>query len=191
MVLLKTTVAGALLLVVGVILLTVAGPYLMVEVQNVQFIDVVKNAGFRVGQVYGGVDHPLSYSLPAGVSAIGSLGVVQVPTNQSSDIRLTVYDADNYQKWAAGQQSSFLFLNDVRDHSNFTFTTANSGPCYFVFDNTASPYKKDVTLSLGYDQISIEDVPDPRLPYVGWGFLAAGLGVLAVGLVRKPPIPWA
>jgi hypothetical protein len=191
MVLLKTTIAGTFLLVAGVLLLTIAGPYITVEVQSVQRIDVVQNAGFTVGQVYGGVDHPLSYALPGSVFAIVSLGVVQVPTNQSSNIQLTVYDADNYQKWAFGQQSNFLFLNDVRDHSNFTFTTSGGGPYYFVFDNTASPYKKYVTLSLGYDQVTTSHVPDPRLPYLGWGFLAAGLVVLAVGLIKKAPIPWA
>jgi hypothetical protein len=191
MVLLRTTIAGALLVVVGALLLTVIAPYITVQVQSVQRHDVVLHAGFTVGQIYGGVDRPLSYSLPGGVSAIGTLGVVQIPSNQSSDIQLTVYDADNYQKWAGGQQSTFAFLNDVRDHSNFTFTTSNSGPYYFVFDNTASPYKKYVTISLGYNQVATNQIPDPRVPYVAWSLLGAGVIVLAIGLIKKPPISWA
>jgi hypothetical protein len=191
MVLLKTSVVGALLIVAGALLLTVLAPYITIQVQSVQTQDVVLHAGFTVGQIYGGVDRPLSYSLPGGVSAIGSLGVVQIPSNQSSDIQLTVYDADNYQKWAGGQQSTFTFLNDVRDHSNFTFTTSKSGAYYFVFDNTASPYKKYVTLSLAYNQISTSQIPDPRVSYAAWSLLGVGAVVLAIGLIKKAPIPWA
>ena len=186
MVLFKTTVAGAFLLIAGILLLTVAGQYITVQVQVVQRHDVEQHAMFLVGDL---ADR--QYSLPASVSAFGSLDVAQAPTNQSSDIQFKVFDADNYQKWASGQQSNSLFAKDAQGQSNFTFSTTNNGLYYFVFDNTASLYKKYVAFSLSYNEVSTSQQPDPRIPYVGWGLLAAGLFVLAIGLIKKAPIPWS
>jgi hypothetical protein len=186
MVLFKTTVAGALLLIAGVVLLTVGGSYITAQVQVVQRQDVEQHALFLVGDL---ADR--QYTLPASVSAFGSLNVTQAGTNQSSDIQFTVFDADNYQKWTAGQQSNFLFSKDEHGQSNFTFTTTDSGPYYFVFDNRVSLYKKYVAFTLGYNEVSTSQVPDPRVPYVGWGLLAAGLVVLTIGLIKKAPISWA
>jgi hypothetical protein len=186
MVLFKTTLAGALLLIAGILLLTIAGQYITVQVQIVQRHDVEQHAMFLVGDL---VDR--QYSLPASVSAFGSLDVAQAPTNQSSDIQFKVLDADNYQKLTAGQQPNSLFANDAQGQSNFTFSTTNSGLYYFVFDNTHSLYKKYVTFSLSYNEISTSQQPDPRVPYAGWGLLAAGLVVLTIGLIKKAPIPWS
>jgi hypothetical protein len=186
MVLLKTTLIGAVLLVAGILLLTVAGQYITVEVQVVQRHDVESHAEFLVGDV---TDRP--YSLPAGVSVFGTLDVTQAPTNSSSDIQFLVFDATNYQIWAAGQQSSFLFSGDQQGNSNFTFNTSNSGVYHFVFDNRASLFKKYVTFSVSYNDVSTSRQPDPRAPYAGWVLCAVGLVLLVYGLVRKPPIPWA
>jgi hypothetical protein len=46
-------------------------------------------------------------------------------------------------------------------------------------------------LSLGYNEVSLSNKPDTRIPYLGMGLLAVGLVVLIYGLARKPPIPWA
>ncbi|SRR5208282_3356744 len=186
MVLLKTTLIGALLLVAGVLVLTVAGQYITVEVQVVQRHDVESQAGFLVGDV---TDRP--YSLPAGVSVFGTVAVTQAPTNSSSDVQFLVFDNTNYQNWSAGQQSSFIFSGDQQGHSNFTFNTNNAGVYHFVFDNRASLFKKYVTLSVSYNEVSTSRQPDPRTPYVGWGLSAVGLILLVYGLVRKPPISWA
>jgi hypothetical protein len=186
MVLLKTTLIGAIFLVAGILLLTVAGHYITVEVQVVQRHEVESHAEFLVGDV---TDRP--YSLPAGVSVFGTLDVTQAPTNSSSDVQFLVFDNTNYQNWVAGQQSSFLFSGDEQGHSNFTFNTNNSGVYHFVFDNRASLFKKYVTLSVSYNGVSTSQQPDPRVPYVGWGLSAVGLIILVYGLVRKPPIPWA
>jgi len=186
MVLFKTTVAGALLLIVGILLLTVAGQYLTIQVQDVQSHYVEQHVLFLVGDLAN-----RQYSLPSGVFAFGALDVAQAPTNQSSDIQFTIFDANNYQKWTSGQQSDSLFSKDEYGQSNFTFTTSNNGPYYFVFDNRASLYKKYVTFSLSYNEVSTSQAPDPRVPYVGWGLLAAGLVVLAIGLIKRAPIPWS
>jgi hypothetical protein len=186
MVLLKTTLTGAMLLAVGILLLTVAGPYITVQAQVVQRHDVESNAQFRVGDV---TDR--QYSLPGSVAVSGTLNVAQAPSNESSDIQFIVFDAQNYQLWVAGQQSNNIFTSDQQGHSNFTFNTPGSGVYHFVFDNRASVYKKYVTLSVGYNDLSTTYKPDPRVPYVGWGLFALGLVLLVYGLVRKPPIPWA
>jgi len=186
MVLLKTTLIGALLLVAGILLLTVAGPYITVQVQVVQRHDVEPHAQFLVGDV---VDKP--YTLPGDVSVFGTLNVAQAPTNQSGSVQFMVFDAQNYGLWSAGQQSNNLFTSDQQGAFNFTFNTAGAGVYYFVFDNRASVYKKYVTLSVGYNEVSVSTKPDPKVPYVGWGLLAAGLVALIYGLARKPRITWA
>ena len=186
MVLLKTTLIGVILLVAGILLLTIAGQYITVEVQVVQRHDVESRAGFLVGDV---MDRP--YSLPAGVVVLGTVDVTQAPSNSSSDVQLLVFDNADYQNWAAGQQSSFVFSGDEQGHSNFTFNTNNAGTYHFVFDNRASLFKKYVTFSVSYNEVSTSRQPDPRTPYVGWGLSVIGLILLVYGLVRKPPIPWA
>lgn len=167
-------------------LLTVVGQYVTVEVQDVQRRDVEPHSEFLVGDVADRI-----YSLPATVSVFGSIDVAQAPTNQSGDIRFMVFDAENYQRWSSGGSSDFLFSAEKQGHLNFTFRTDKSGVYHFVFDNRASLYKKYVILTVAYNEVSISHVPDPRTPYIGWALLAVGAILLAYGLVRKPPIPWA
>jgi hypothetical protein len=187
MVLLKTMLVGVTLLVAAILLLTVAGPYVTDQIQMVQRHDVEPHAQFLVGDV---IDR--QYSIPGNVAVIGTLDVAQAPTNQSSDIQFIVLDAQNYQLWAGGQQpNSFMFNSHQQGQSNFTFNTPSSGVYHFVFDNRASVYKKFVTLSVSYNEVSISNRPDPRIPYIAWGLLAVGFAVLIYGLARKPPIPWA
>jgi hypothetical protein len=186
MVLLKTTLAGACLLVFGILILTALGQYVTVEVRQVQQRDVEPHAEFLVGDV---ADR--NYTLPANVAASGSVDVTQAPTNASGDIRFMVFDADNYQKWSSGQQSDFMFSAEEQGQFNFTFTTGNAGVYHFVFDNRASLFKKYVILSVGYSEVTMSHVPDPRVPYIGWALAVVGGIVLVIGLAKKPPIPWA
>ncbi|MGA2971359.1 MAG: hypothetical protein ABSE39_01900 [Candidatus Bathyarchaeia archaeon] len=189
MVLLKTTLAGACLLVVGILLLTTLGQYVTVEVRQVQQRDVEPHAEFLVGDV---ADR--NYTLPANVAASGSVDVTQAPTNTSGDIMFWVFDADNYQKWNSGQQSDFMFSAEKQGQFNFTFTTGNAGVYHFVFDNRAVQdvlFKKYIVLSVGYSEVTISHVPDPRVPYIGWALAVVGGIVLVIGLAKKPPIPWA
>jgi len=186
MVLFKTAMAGACVLVVGVLLLTMLGQYVTVEVQQVQDRTVEPHVEFLVGDV---ADR--TYDLPAGVPAFGSVAVTQAPTNASGDIQFMVFDAANYQKWSSGQQSNFMFSAEKQGQFNFTFTTGNAGTYYFVFDNRASLFKKYVVLSIGYSEVTVTHVPDPRVPYVAWALLVGGAIILAYGLAKKPPIPWS
>ena len=186
MVLLKTSLTGAILLVAGILVLTIVGQYITVQVQVVERHDVDPHAQFLVGDV---VDK--QYSLPASVTVQGTVDVTQAPTNQTGSIQFIVLDAQNYELWQAGQQSSFTFTATPQDHYNFTFNTNDAGIYHFIFDNRASVYKKYVTLAVGYNQVAISNEPDARVTYLGWGLLVTGLIPLIYGLVRKQPIPWA
>jgi hypothetical protein len=186
MVLLKTTLAGVVLIAAATLLLSVAGPYITVQARVVQRHDVEQNAQFLVGDA---ADR--QYSIPGSVAVFGTVDVAEAVTNQSSDIQFMVLDAQNYQLWATGQQPNYVFSSDQQGHSNFTFNTSSPGVYHFVFDNKASFYKKFVTLSVGYNQISISNQPDPRVPYVAWGVLTAGLVVLVYGLAKRPLVSWA
>jgi hypothetical protein len=185
MVLFKTALAGACILVAAMLLLTTLAPYVTVEAQQVQPRDVEPHAEFLVGDV---ADR--TYTLPTNVAVSGSVDVTQAPTNVSSDIRFMVFDDNNYQKWNSGQQSSFLFSADEQGKFNFNFTTASTGVYHFVFDNRASLFKKYIILSAGYSEVTISYVPDPRVPYIGWAMVVVGGILLVYGLARKPSITW-
>jgi len=186
MVLLKATLVGALLLVAAVLLLSVAGPYFTIQVQNVQQHSVEPHAEFLVGDV---TDR--QYTLPGGVSVFGTVDVAQAPSNQSGSLQFMILDTQNYNLWSAGQPSNNLFASTQAGAINYTFNTASSGIYHFVFDNRASVYKKYVVLGVNYDEVSTGTKLDPKVPYVGWGLLVVGLVVLVYGILRKPTITWA
>lgn len=186
MVLLKTTLAGITLLVLGVLMLTVLGQYVPMEIQQVAKHEVEHEAVFLVGDLA-----HRSYSLPGGITVVGTVSATQAPSNQSTDIRFLVFDDENYQKWTSKAQPDALYSSDNPGLSNFTFSSRNSGVYHFVFDNQASLFKKYVTLSVAYNEVSISRVPDPRVGYLGWVLVVVGAMVLVYGLVRRAPIPWA
>ncbi len=186
MVLLKTSLSGAALVILGVLVAAVIGQYVTLEIQDVQRHEVEPHAEFLVGDV---VNRP--YTIPSGVAVFGSVDVTQAPSNKSDDIHLIILDAENYQRWSSGGQADSVYLAQNQGKFNFTFTAEKGGIYYLVFDNRASLYKKYVSLMLAYDEVTKSRVPDTRLPYAGWAvFLLGGL-ILAYGLIRKPPTPWA
>jgi len=186
MVLFKTTLAGAAAIIVGVLLLGYGGQYITMTVQNVQRTEVEPHAEFLVGDVV-----ERSYSLPAGVTALGIVKVTQAPTNQSGTIRLLVFDDENYKKWSSGSQANFAYSTEEEGQFNYTFTTSISGTYHFVFDNRASLYKKYVDFSLAYNEVVTNQIPDPRTQYLAWGLVIFGAILLVLGLLRKPPLIWS
>jgi hypothetical protein len=186
MVLLKTTLTGIGLLVLGVLLVTALGQYVTVEVREVQRQSVEPHVEFLVGDL---ADRP--YSLPASSQVLGNIIVAQAPSNQTGDIRFLVFDADNYQRWLSGSQADFIYSADKQGEFNYTFTTGTTGIYHFVFDNRASVYKKYVTLTVAYDEVTTSRVPDVRVSYVGWVLLVAGGLIFVYGLVKRPPASWA
>jgi len=186
MVLFKTTMAAVAMLIIGVLLLSFGGQYITTTVQNVQRTNVEPHAEFLVGDVV-----ERSYSLPASVTALGSVKTTQAPTNQSGDIRFLVFDDENYQKWSSGGQANFAYSADKQGQFNYTFTTSASGIHHFVFDNRASLYKKYLVFSLAYDDVVTSQIPDSRTQYVAWALIFIGATLLVIGLLRKPPLIWS
>lgn len=186
MVLLKTTLTGIALLGLGMLLVAAIGPYVTVEVQQIQRRPVEPHAEFLVGDF---IDKP--YNLPASVNVIGTLSGTQAPTNETSDIRVLVFDAENYQRWSSTGQASSVYSADKQGKLNFTFKIDKEGIYHFVFDNRASLYKKYVVLTIAYDEVVTQRVPDTRVGYVGWALAVVGAVILVYGLVRKPAITWA
>jgi len=186
MVLLKTTIAGFAALILGVLLLTMIGQYVTVQVQEVQRHDVEPHAEFLVGDV---VDK--SYSLPGGSAVFGKVVVTQAPSNQTGDVQFMVFDSDNYQRWSSGTQANYAYSAEKQGQINFTFTTDKSGVYHFVFDNRQSLFKKYVILTVAYNEVITSRVPDTRVTYVAWALIAVGGVVLVYGLVRKLPTSWA
>jgi len=186
MVLFKTAIVGVAVLIIGILLLTIIGPYMTVTVQNIQTREVDPHVEFLVGDM---IDR--SYTLPSNVPVFGSVYVSEAPTNQTTDIQFSIFDADNYQIWSSGGQANSLFSTDGQGQFNYTFTTPKSGLYYFVFDNRASLYKKYIVFSLSYNELITSQEPDTRIPYLAWAFIIVGGLVAAVALIRKPAISWA
>ncbi|HUO41910.1 MAG TPA: hypothetical protein VMU35_02965 [Methylomirabilota bacterium] len=182
----KTTISGVAALVIGIVLLTFAGQYITMTVQNVQRTDIEPHAEFLVGDV-----EQRSYSLPANVMVFGTVKVTQAPTNQSGDIRFIVFDDENYQKWNAGGQANFAYSMEKQGDFNYTFTSTGNVVYHFVFDNRASLYKKYVIFSLAYNDIVTSQVPDPRVQYVAYVLIGAGALLLVIGLMKKPSPRWS
>ena len=177
---------GIAALVIGILLLTFAGQYITMTVQNVQRTDVEPHAEFLVGDV-----QQRSYTLPASVTVFGSVSVVQAPTNQSGDIRFLVFDDENYQKWNTGGQANFAYSTEKQGQFNYTFTSTANMVYHFVFDNRASLYKKYVVFSLAYNDVVTSQVPDPRTQYVAYAMIALGALLLILGLSMKPKPRWS
>ncbi|HMK83752.1 MAG TPA: hypothetical protein VK503_08545 [Candidatus Bathyarchaeia archaeon] len=186
MVLIKTAMAGVVLLVMGVLVFNYGGQFIMMMVQSTQRTDLEPHVEFRVGEV-----SQRSYSLPATVTVFGVVKTSQPPTNESSDVRFLVFDDLNYQKWNTGAQADSAYSSEKQGQFNYTFTTTKSGAYHFVFDNRASMYKKYVAFSISYNEVVRSQVPDSRFQYVAWAMLVGGAILLVYGLVRKPPLRWA
>lgn len=148
MVLLKPTLAGIVLLVLGVVSITVLGQYVTMEVQQTQRRDIEPHVEFLVGDL-----QERSYTLPASVQVFGTILATQVPSNQSGEVHFIVLDNENYQRWSTGSQADFVYSADNQGQFNYTFTTNKSGVFHFVFDNRASLYKKYVILTVAYDEV--------------------------------------
>ena len=180
MVLLKTTVAGFVVLILGVLLLSMIGQYVTVQVQEVHRHDVEPHTQFLVGDT---VDK--SYSLPGSSSVFGVVAVTEATSNQAGDINFTVLSSD-----ITGARANSVYSAEKQGQFNFTFTTGKGGVYHFVFDNRNSLYKKYVTLTVAYNEVITSQVPDTRVTYVAWVLIAVGGLVLVYGLMRKPPVTW-
>jgi hypothetical protein len=186
MVLFKSTLLGIALLVAGVLMLSVVGQYVTMDVQQVQRHDIDTKVQFLVGD-----SAERDYPFSAGSPVFGSVGVTEALSNQSSDIQFKVFDQENYNKWKSTGQAETLIATPIQGTENYTFTAGKTGSYHFVFDNQASLSKKFVTFSVSYNEITTTRVPDPRMNYLTWACFIAGALILVYGLATKPPAIWA
>jgi len=167
---------------------TVLGQYVTAEVQEVQRHDVEPHVEFMVGDV-----KEKEYTLPGSVSVLGTVDVTQeIPSNESDsgNFHFMVLDNANYQKWSSSSQPDPLFSTDNEGRFNYTFTTPAAGVYHFVFDNSNSPSKKSVVLTVEYDEVLTSRVPDTRIIPVGYVLMVLGALVFVYGLVKKPQVHW-
>jgi len=186
MVLLKPTIAGIGLILLGTLMIMYGAHYITIQDQEVRRTEVEPHVELLVGDV-----KERAFQLPADVKVTGTLRVLEAPTNRSSSILFMVMDAENYQRWVSGQDATFLLSNEMEGQSEYAFELEKAGLVYFVFDNRAALFKKYVTFSVAYEQTITTSLPDPRATYAAWGVLVFGVSVLVYGLVRRPPIPWS
>lgn len=186
MVLLKPTLVGIAILVLGVMSVTVLSQYVTMEVRQTQRRDIEPHAEFLVGDLT-----ERSYTLPASVSVFGTIVATQAPSNESGDIHVLVLDNENYQKKSTGGQADSLLSATGQGQFNYTFTTSKSGVYHFIFDNQASLYKKYVVLTVAYNEVMTSKVADTRVVPIGWALIISGVLVLIYGLARKAPIVWS
>jgi len=66
-----------------------------------------------------------------------------------------------------------------------------TGTYHFVFDNTISPVKKKVTITVDLQRQILINLPDERVRYVAYALLGVGFLVTVVGALRKSQVPWA
>ena len=189
MVLLKPTIAGALLLVLGVLAITILSQYVTMQVQQTERHDLEPHVQFMVGDM---ADRP--YTLPATANILGTVDVTQALStneNDSGKFHFIVLDDANYQKWSSSSQANPIFATDQQGLFNYTFTAPASGVYHFVFDNRQSPSKKNVVLMVAYDEVLTSRVPDTRIVPVGYALMILGALLLIYGLIRKPQIIWS
>lgn len=176
---------GIALLILGAFLFF-AGPQLvLVPSTQVQVTDMFHDEAFVVGDFW-----ERSVQMDGGVTVNGSIAVSSALTGEPSEIAMLVTDDTNYQKWIAHGSPTYVFQRDMSNGQSFSFSVPRTGLYHFIFDNTNSPVKKKVTMTVDLQKQVTVNVPDKRVPYVAYGVLAIGCLVTVVGILRKPQVPW-
>jgi hypothetical protein len=177
--------AGVAIIIVGA-LLFFAGPLVMLPSTQTQAASLFRDETFVAGDLW-----ERSVQLEEGARVNGTVAVSSALTGQPSEVSMLVIDDTEYQKWVAQGSPTYVFQKDVSNRESFSFAVPRSGVYHFVFDNTASPVKKNVTITADLQKQVTVNLPDERVRYVAYGLLAIGVLVTAVGVMRKTPIPWA
>ena len=177
--------AGIALIIVGAVLFF-AGPHLiLVPSPQVQVINLFHDEAFVVGDVW-----DRSVQMDEGVTVNGTTAISSALTGEPSVIAMLVMDDANYQKWIAHGSPTYIFQRDMSNGQIFAFTAPRTGLYHFIFDNTNSPVKKKVTMTADLQKPVTLYVPDTRISYVAYGFLAIGCVVTVIGVLRKTPVRW-
>ena len=177
---------GIAIIVVAVLLL-LAGPQLiLIPSVQTQTVDLFQGEAFTVGDLW-----ERSVQLDEGVHVNGTLTVTSALTGEPSELSMLVMDDANYQKWVAHGSPTYVFQRDIANGESFSFTVPRTAVYHFMFDNTSSPVKKNVAMTVDLQKEVVVTLPDERLRLVAYGLLAVGVLVTAVGILRKTQVPWA
>jgi hypothetical protein len=177
--------AGIIVLVAGVILFF-AGPQLvMLPSTHTQAVDLFHDEAFVVGDLW-----ERSVQLDEGVVVNGTIAVGSALTGEPSEVLMLVADDANYQKWISHGGATYVFQKDMSDGQGFSFTVPRTGLYHFIFDNTNSPVKKNIILTVELQRQVTVNVPDERVKYVAYGLLVIGCAITVVGVLRKAEVRW-
>lgn len=176
-----------IVIIIGAVFLLFAGPQLvMIPSVQTQVVGLFQGETFAVGDLW---ERPVQ--LDEGVLVNGTVAVSSALTGEPSEVLMLVMDDANYQKWVAHGSPTYLFQKQMTNGETFKFDVPRTGVYHFIFDNTTSPVKKKVTMTVDLQRQVVVSLPDERLRYVAYGLLAVGLVVTAVGILRRTQVPWA
>ncbi len=184
--LLKTSIAGILAVMVSLAFMFPLSNALTVDVPRVVIGDLIPATKALVGDAY-----EKSTSIEKGAKVTGTVQVRVAGGDSAGEIVFMVLDGSNHTRWLAGESFRALYKNTGSDLFDFFFTVERSGAHYFVFDNRASLYKKEVSFAAKYEQTVLSKEPDSRVRYFAYALLVAGIPVLGYGLIRRPQVRWA
>lgn len=184
--LIKTSIAGALALATSLMFIFPLSSAVTVEVPKVVTGDLIPKMTALVGDIF-----VKSVTLEKRTKVTGTVQAKIAGSESPGEVTFIVFDSANYSRWQAGESFTALYKVTNTDRFEFAFVAGRSGVHNFVFDNRASLYKKEVSLAAGYEQTVLSREPDSRVRGVSYALLALGIPVLAYGLIRRPPIPWA
>ncbi len=178
---------GGIAIVIGAAFLFFVGPQLiLVPTAQTQVTALFSNEAFVVGDVW-----ERSMQLDEGAVVNGTLAVSSALTGEASEISMLVVDDANYQKWMAHGSPTYALQKDIPNGQSFSLTVPRSGVYHFIFDNTSSPVKKKVNMTVDLRSQVVVSLPDERVRYLAYGLLVIGFLVTAVGILRKTEVPWA
>jgi len=177
--------AGVAIIIVGAFLFF-AGPLVLLPSTQTQVASLFRDETFVAGDLW-----ERSVQLEEGATVNGTVAVSSALTGEPSEVSMLVLDDAEYQKLVAQGSPTYVFQKDVSNRESFSFAVPRSGIYHLVFDNTASPVKKNVTITADLQKQVTVNLPDERVRYVAYGLLAIGVLVTAVGIMRKTPVPWA
>ena len=184
--LLKTSIAGIFAVVVSLTFMFPLSNALTVDVPKVVTGDLIQAAKALVGDAY-----EKSATIEKGTKVTGTVQVRVAGGDSPGEIIFMVLDGANRTRWLAGESFAALYKNTESDQSDFFFIVERTGTHYFVFDNRASLYKKEVSFAAKYEQTVLSKEPDSRVRYFAYALLVVVIPVLAYGVIRRPPVRWA
>jgi len=187
---LKPTIAGLVLLIVGILGIQYGAQNYLKEVSK-PVTDTFRVAMEVRELSFWSYGHRFETSTSVdgnGTISGGSYG-------QVTDINFFVMDGPNFENWKQRQPGvQYLAkMTQAPSRFEFSFATSKNGTYFFVFDNYYSTAKREVSLSARYQYVKIvkEAHTDYTFSYVGAGISVVGAIVLIYGLLKKPEIRWA